>query len=343
MKTAPIHRRKPEEDGYLLVAVIFMLAIVILTLAVAVPRVRTDLQRDRELETMHRGQQYVRAIKLYYAKFGSYPPNIDALVNSNQIRFLRRRYLDPTTGKDDWKPIPVGQNKTPIMGFFGQPLAGAGSPIGGVGPGGVAGATPASSAFGSTDTTGSGSASASSTTDPGQAGGSGFSLGSGIGSTGGSSPGSSTFGGSTFGGSSPGGSTFGGSSSPGASSPTGGTAGSPTDAGGSAFGGQTFGGAGMMGVSPMSPKQSIFVYKKKNHYNEWEFLYSPLQDQMTAGGGSTGAIGQPAGGASTGIGAGGTGAGAQSGSGFSLGGISPITQGAPSSPTPQPSPPPSSP
>lgn len=331
MNTAPIHRRKPEEDGYLLVAVIFMLAIVILTLAVAVPRVRADLQRDREMETMHRGQQYVRAIKLYYAKFGSYPPNIDALVKSNEIRFLRRRYLDPTTGKDDWKPIPVGQNKTPIMGFFGQPLAGAGSPIGGTGPGGVTGATPASSAFGSTDTTGSGSAPASSNTGAGQAGGSGFSLGSGIGSTGGSSPGSSSFGSNSPG------------SSPGASSPTGSTGGSPTNAGDSAFGGQTFGGAGMMGVSPMSPKQSIYVYKKKNHYNEWEFLYSPLQDQMMAGGGNTGAIGQPAGGASTGIGATGTGTGAGSGSGFSLGGISPTTPGAPSSPTPQPSPSPSSP
>ena len=324
MKTAPIHRRKPDEDGYLLVAVIFMLAIVILTLAVAAPRVRADLQRDRDLETMQRGQQYVRAIKLYYAKFGSYPPNIDALVKTNEIRFLRRRYLDPTTGKDDWKPVPVGQNKTPIMGFFGQPLAGAGSPIGGTGPGGVAGATPASSAFGTSDTSGSGSAPGSSNTAGGQAGGSGFSLGSGVGSPAGSSAGGSTVG-----------------SSPGASSPTGSTGDSSTNAGGSAFGGQTFGGAGLMGVSPMSPKQSIYVYKKKNHYIEWEFLYSPLQDQMMTGGGNTGAIGQPAGGAPTGIGAAGTGTGAQSGSGFSLGGISPTTPGAPSSPTPQPSPSPS--
>ena len=39
--------------------------------------------------------------------------------------------------------------------------------------------------------------------------------------------------------------------------------------------GQTFGGAGIIGFSPQSPKQSILIYKKKNHYNEWEFLYSP--------------------------------------------------------------------
>jgi hypothetical protein len=48
-----------------------------------------------------------------------------------------------------------------------------------------------------------------------------------------------------------------------------------------------------MGFSPNSPKPSILVYKKKNHYNEWEFVYDPLAEQMlqqggVAGGGSNG-------------------------------------------------------
>ena len=317
----------------MLVAVIFMLAIVLLTLAVAVPRVREDLQRQRDLETMHRGQQYIRAIQLYYRKFGSYPPSIDALVKSNEIRFLRKRYIDPTTGKDDWKPVAVGQNKTAIMGFFGQPLAGAGSPIGGTGPGGVTGAAPASSAFGSTDTSGSGFGSTSpSSASPTAGGSSGFSLGSGIGGAGSSPSGTSSFG-----------SGGPGSSTPGTTGATG--TGSPTDAGSSAFGGQTFGGAGIMGVSPMSPKTSIYVYKKKNHYNEWEFLYSPQLDQMMQAGGA-GAVGQPAGGmpgASGGLGQGtgtGLGGGSQTG-GFSLGtgvgGSSPAPPtSSPQSPTPNP-------
>jgi hypothetical protein len=49
-----------------------------------------------------------------------------------------------------------------------------------------------------------------------------------------------------------------------------------------------------MGFSPNSPKQSILIYKKKNHYNEWEFFYDPLADQMMAQGGNTGTVGQPA-------------------------------------------------
>ncbi len=135
MNPHPPIRRHRSEEGYILVAVIFMLAILILSLAVAIPRVREDIQRDREEETMQRGKQYVRAIQLYYKKFQAYPPNVDALVKTNDIRFLRKKYIDPTTGKEEWKPILFGQNKTPqAMGFFGQPLAAAS--LAGIGPAG---------------------------------------------------------------------------------------------------------------------------------------------------------------------------------------------------------------
>src|ERR1700761_3429662 len=140
--------RRTSEEGYILVAVIFMLALLIVAMAVALPKVRESIQRDREVETMHRGKQYIRAIQLYYRKFNAYPPNIDALVKTNEIRFLRKRYTDPMTGKDDWKPIAFGQNKAPLaMGFFGQPLGGA--LLAGTGPGAVNGATPASGLSGS--------------------------------------------------------------------------------------------------------------------------------------------------------------------------------------------------
>src|ERR1700758_5430089 len=87
---------------------------------------------------------------------------MEALIKTNEIRFLRKKYIDPTTGKDDWKPIMFGQNKTPMaMGFFGQPLGGAGFGGGimaGNGPGGGNGiAGPSSiggSTFGSSNTIG---------------------------------------------------------------------------------------------------------------------------------------------------------------------------------------------
>jgi len=242
----------------MLLAVICLLALMMIALSVAIPRIAADIQRDREIETMHRGKQYTRAIQLYYRKFHRYPPNIDALVKTNEIRFLRKKYLDPTTGKEEWKPIMLGQNKTPMaMGFFGQPLGGmGGSVLGGTGGGnGIAGATTP----GGPSWLGSGSITATSgtaTTDTT------------------------------------------GTNTSGAPASGAGVAASGTDANGnptsntSAFGGQTFGGAGIAGVSPMSPKQSILVYKKKSHYNEWEFLYSPLSDQQAMIGGA-GANGGP--------------------------------------------------
>ncbi len=271
----------PSEEGYMLLAVICMLALFTIALAVAVPDISRSIQRDQEIETMHRGKQYLRAIQLYYRKFGTYPPSIDALVKTDNIRFLRRRYLDPITRGDDWKPIYFGQNKAPLaMGFFGQPLGGMGgaTPIAGTGPSG-GGTTPGAGLGG----TGSGSTFGSSF-------GGGSSAGSNSSPTGSSLFGSSDNGTATNGAAAGTGTSndgTAGSTSSGTDSATGSTTGSGT---GFMSGGQNFGGAGIVGFEPGSSKQSILLYKKKDHYNQWEFTYSPLSDmqQQTGNGGLTG-------------------------------------------------------
>lgn len=239
--------KKRDEEGILLVAVIFLLFLLVLSLSIALPKMRESIQRDRDRETMERGKQYIRAIQLYYRKFNSYPPSIDALVKTNEIRFLRKRYIDPTTGKDDWRVIHVGENKAPIvMGFFGQALAQ--STMAGTGPSGgngVAGATTMGSPLNGPTS--------SPTSAPGATTGIGGPS-TGIGGT------STGIGGTATG--------FGSSSS-------------------DTSGGQTFGGAGIIGVAPMSTAKSILVYKGKDHYNEWEFTYDPLMDQKTMGNAGT--------------------------------------------------------
>lgn len=293
----------------MLLVAIFLLALLVLSLAVAAPRVAKSIQRDREVETMHRGKQYTRAIQLYYRRFHAYPPSVDTLVNTNNIRFLRKKYIDPMTGKDDWKPIMFGQNKTPLaMGFFGQPLGGvAGQPIAGIGPSGT-GMPGSTGGFGS-NTGGS------------TFGSTGSSFGSG-------STGSSLFGSSNTGTTDSGqtGATTGTTGSTGDSSSTSGTTGSTggTDAngnptsGGTGFmsgqTGQTLGG-GIIGFSPASPKQSILMLKKKNHYNEWEFTYSPLQEMQQQASGNAGTIGTPVGAGIGGTGTGSTPGGILGGSG----------------------------
>jgi type II secretory pathway pseudopilin PulG len=264
-------RIRASEEGYILIAVMFMLAILMIALTLAVPIVKKEIQRDRDVETMHRGKQYVRAVKMYYKKFGSYPPNVDALVNTNQIRFLRKKYVDPTSGKADWKIIHYGENKTQTMGFFGQPIGGM--PVAGTGPGSN-GPSPSAGMFNSPGNSSSIFGSTGSGTNPTTPAGATGSPTDPSGGTGASGtvptdPNAANGGGST----------------------------------GTGLSGQAFGGGGMIGVSPTSTKQSILVYKKKNHYNEWEFFYDPLAEQMMLQGGNTGLSGQGAagtGGAGTG-------------------------------------------
>ena len=42
---------------------------------------------------------------------------------------------------------------------------------------------------------------------------------------------------------------------------------------------QTFGGGGIVGVASTNPQESVRIYNKKNHYNEWLFAYNPAQDR----------------------------------------------------------------
>jgi type II secretory pathway pseudopilin PulG len=328
---APRRRNGAGEQGYILLAVLFMVVLVLIALSVAAPKVAADIERDREVEMIHRGQQYVRAIKLYYKKFGAYPPNLDALEKTNEIRFLRKRYKDPITGKDEWHLIHFGENKTPSYGFFGQPIGGTGgSTLAGVGPGGV-----------------------------GQNIGSSFNQSSNTpGSTGSTSAAGGLFGGSSFGSSSNNGTSVGTTGTdpnagntagaPGATGTTTGTAtGTDTNStsGGSGttsqsgFGstnstGQTFGGGGIIGVEGTSPKLAILEWKKKKHFNEWEFWYDPNADRMMISS-SSGAIGQPAGSAGNGSSTGTSGFG---GSGISSPGQTNQNPTSPTSPTPPVSP-----
>ena len=229
----------PSEQGYMLLAVIVMLALMVVAAAAAAPDIAMSIRREREAELIHRGTQYMRAIQHYYKQFGRYPMRIEDLENSNNMRFLRRRYKDPITGKD-FRLLHFGEvNMAAIAGPGG---AGAGMMSG-------AAAAALSGAFGS--------GAANNPSLLGQAG-------SGMGATGalGASPSGGTFGG-TMG--SPGGSTFG--------NQPGGTQGPD------ALAGKVFGGGPIIGVVSTSHKASIREFNKKNHYNDWYFIYDPSLDR----------------------------------------------------------------
>ncbi len=85
--------------------VFLMAAIIALMLYQQFPRVAFETERDKEQLLIDRGEQYIRAIQLYYvANNRQYPTSLDDL-EKREKRFLRRRYKDPYTGKDEWRII----------------------------------------------------------------------------------------------------------------------------------------------------------------------------------------------------------------------------------------------
>ena len=323
MKPAAGQTGARNQDGFLLLGVLFMTLLILLALSLAAPKMAEEVRRDKEAETIHRGQQYARAIRMFYTKYGRYPGKVDDLIKTQDQRFLRKRYLDPMTGKDDWRIIHLGEAKVGPMGLFGQPMQNTN----GITPTGASstttGTTSSSSAFGSSSGSSFGSSSfgSSSSNSNSPFGSSPSSPTSGTGSSPFGNTGSSN---STTGGTDPSsGSTFG------QSTPLGGTTttGQSTNTFGSP--GVSVGGAPIVGVGLLMKKESIKVYKKQTHYNQWEFVFDPNQSALeaTAGAGTnlngngTGANGTTGTGfgSSTGTGFGnstGTGFGSSTGTGF---------------------------
>jgi type II secretory pathway pseudopilin PulG len=265
---------------------VMLLTIALMTIVAlaALPDMIFELKRDQEEEMIHRGVQYTRAIRIYYKKFGRYPTRLEDLENTNDLRYLRKRYKDPLTGKD-FKLL-----------HFGDPGLQLGGSLGG---GTIPGATPA----GAMNANG--------------ANGSAFG-----GSTFGGSGSSSGFGGSSFGGSGFGGSSFGGSngvnsngifsqsssssfaagsnsgfgnnssnsnSQTNSNQPQEATSGTGSDSSRDASAGngesdsssgeqQVIASGPIVGVASLSKDKTIRIFNKKTKYNEWQFIYDPTAD-----------------------------------------------------------------
>src|ERR1700751_1735172 len=295
-----LHNARPDiertdvEDGYLLLTVLVMVFLILLALSVAAPKVAKEIQRDKEQEALQRGLQYRRGIQLYYKKFGAYPNDIKQLEKTNEIRFLRKRYTDPITGKDDWRLIHMGEAKVPPMGFFGQPLQ-AGLSSTSTGPGLGLGSTPSIYAqTGNGDGSGINGGTGGAANGSANGSGNGLANGSGNNSTSGGSPGfgfsnSGSNGSSGIGSSGIGSSGSGfGSSNNGSGFSNSGVNTSPTGTNGpgASSSSSAFGGGGpIVGVGIPLKKDSMLEYHKQKKYSDWEFVYDPQQDLLMNAGG----------------------------------------------------------
>ncbi len=125
-----------RQSGYILLMMMLFIALLAVAALAALPRMEMQVKRDREEEMIHRGAQYARAIRHYVKKFGRYPTSISDLEDTNDVRFLRKAYKDPITGKD-FRLLHMGDVQMLMGGagfgggtFTGNPgaAAGAGQP-----------------------------------------------------------------------------------------------------------------------------------------------------------------------------------------------------------------------
>jgi type II secretory pathway pseudopilin PulG len=265
---------RSRQDGYILIVLLLFLTLLAIGLTAVAPAIAQQGRREQEIELIHRGKQYARAIRLYYRKFGRYPVRLEELENTNRLRFLRKRYKDPMTLSGEWRLIHYGEAQlTPPNPS--SVLPGATTPGAGATPGVAGLSSAASSPFASTFSLSSQTGSGQASTTPGQTGTTPGQTGTSQGQAG-----------TTQGASSE-------SSQSGQSSGQAGQSGTPASQISSPLGGgATFGGGPVVGVASTSKKQSIKELNLKNHYNDWEFVYDPRLDLTTTAQPQAGVAGQ---------------------------------------------------
>ena len=105
--------RLSSGTGFSMAMVMVLTTILLVGLSEAVVNWQKAMQREREEELIFRGKQYIRAIGLWQTRFpGTLPTTIDALLNTNNMRFLRKRWKDPITNSEEWRLIKMNPDGT---------------------------------------------------------------------------------------------------------------------------------------------------------------------------------------------------------------------------------------
>lgn len=241
-------KSRRNERGYVLLVLLLAVALLSIGFMAAVRKLDFQVKRDREEEMIHRGVQYSRAIKRFYKKFGRYPTRVEELESTNNLRFLRKRYKDPMnrdrrTGKElDFKFLHLQD----VQMSFNSPQAGVVSVQDiAAQQAGAPGALNGGPGFG-----GNGPSS-NAQNQPTQAAGE-QSDNSGPDQQASDQQGES-----------------GTPPPPQPLSQQAGANGSP----------QVFGGGAIVGVASANKDKTIREFNKKNHYNQWQFIYDPSTDR----------------------------------------------------------------
>lgn len=110
---AAISKQSNDQRGYALLFAMFLVATLVILGMAASLVIRTEATRQKEEELVWRGNQYVRAIRLYFRKTGHYPKSLEDLTKYKfgEVRYIRSAYKDPMNSDDgSWRLIYMGPN-----------------------------------------------------------------------------------------------------------------------------------------------------------------------------------------------------------------------------------------
>ncbi len=269
-------KTRPEEGYILLLLTLFVSLLAIAALASA-PQVAQQIRREREEEMIHRGAQYARAIRKFVKKNGMYPTSLEQLENTNNVRYLRKRYKDPMSPNGEWHPLHLGE--VPFLQAVAQTSQGGGQQSGQLGS---QFGTQANSQMGQSLGQPSGQSTGGTNLMSGSSGAGVSILGSnqssgqqpqqpmGLGQTG-LTGSTSIMGGA--------GGLTGSTGSTGTTGLTGSTSpGGLSSQSSSSSRGPVFGGGAIVGVASSSEREGLKEFNNKKKYKEWYFVYDPTSE-----------------------------------------------------------------
>ena len=98
--TASPKTLKTGESGMTLIAVMMMMAIFAIALMAVAPSVQQEVQREKELESIRRGEEIAEAIRLYAGRFQKLPESIDDLLEGLPQGTKKTMILRPSAATD---------------------------------------------------------------------------------------------------------------------------------------------------------------------------------------------------------------------------------------------------
>lgn len=107
--------------GYALIALMIVVTLLLVSLTAVLPSIYQASQRRREEEAIFRGEQYERAIYLFYRRMGRYPVSVKDLLKTGDVRFLRKEYRDPLSPTGRWRFIHAAGGGI-LLDSWNQPI-----------------------------------------------------------------------------------------------------------------------------------------------------------------------------------------------------------------------------